>query len=90
MHNACGKLQTNAQSKVVANQLGYNKVNGVYSHGNAVYYNPKAPYSMQYISADIDMHSGGIWKAASSISDLLNKATRTVTFNWDLSIRIGD
>ena len=41
------------------------------------------------LSADIDSHSGGIWKAASSIAGLLSKDTKTGTFNWDLSIRIG-
>ncbi len=97
VHNKCGdsntrggKLYTNSQSKQLANDLGYSKVNGVSSHGNAIYYNPKAPTNMQYISADVDSQSGGIWKAASSIIYLASKSTRTGTFNWDLTTRIGD
>jgi len=90
VHNTCGKLQTNSQSKSLVNELGYSKVNNVTSHGQSLYYNPKATSGMQYITADIDSHSGGIWKAASSIENLASKSTRTGTFNWDLTTRIGD
>ena len=90
VHNECGPLKTNVESKSVANKLGYTKVNNATSRGQAVYYNPKAPSGKRYITADIDSHNGGVWKAASSISNLFSKTTRTGTFNWDLSIRIGD
>ena len=91
VHNSCeGKLLTNTQSKNAAKELGYIKVKNVVSNGQAVYFNPKAARDMRYISADIDSHSGGVRKAASSISNLANKHTRYGTFNWDLSERIGD
>ena len=60
VHNTCGKLQTNSQSKAMANNLGYEKVPNASSHGQAVYYNPKASSDVRYITADIDSHSGGI------------------------------
>ena len=95
VHNQCvpdGSLwtKTNAYSTKVANSLGYTKVRGQYSHGSAIYYNPKASQNMQYISIDIDSHNGGYWKAASSIKNLSDKATRYGTFTWDLSRRVGD
>ena len=95
VHNTCapdGSLiyKTNSYSKKYAGDLGYTKVNNQYSHGSAIYYNPNASGNMQYISVDKDSHNGGYWKAASSIEGLFSKATRTGTFTWDLSTRVGD
>lgn len=90
VHNECDKLQTNSQSNKVAKELGYTKVKNVSSHGQAIYYNPRAPKGLRYISADIDSHSGGIWKAGASIKDLIHKESRTGTFNWNLTIKIGE
>ncbi len=90
VHNKCDKMQTNSQASAAANQLGYSKVPNATSHGQAVYFNSSATRNMRYITADIDSHSGGVWKAAKSLEALTSKSTRTGTFNWDLSMRIGD
>ena len=71
-----------------ASEMGYTKVNER-SHGQAVYYNSKAKTPLKYITPDVDSHNGGFWKAASSVRDLGSKATRTGTFNADLSVKIG-
>lgn len=42
-----------------------------------------------YIARDVDSHSGGVWKAASSVNNLLRRETRTGTFSRWLDIRIG-
>ena len=90
VHNTCSAPITNSQTKAQAQSLGYSKVHGRSSHGQAVYYNPKASSGLQYISADVDSHNGGAWKAAASIHDLASKRTRTGTYSWNLNIRIGD
>jgi len=82
--------KTNSYSVKIAKSLGYTKVQGQYSHGSAIYYNPKASRNMQYISVDTESHIGGYWKAASSIKNLSDKTTRYGTFTWDLSTRLGD
>ena len=81
---------TNKSVQMLANKQGYSKVKGEYSHGKSIFFNPKATFDMRYISFDGTSHTGGAWKAASSIANLGNKTTRTGTFNWDLSVRIGD
>ena len=88
VHNDCSG--TNKSTKNLAKELGYSKVRGQQSHGKAIYYNPKATVDMRYISYDGTSHNGGTWRAASSIADLGSKTTRTGTFNWDLTTRIGD
>ena len=82
--------ETRKRIEQVAKELGYTKVKNVSSHGQAIYYNPRAPKGLRYISADIDSHSGGIWKAGASIKDLIHKESRTGTFNWNLTIKIGE
>ena len=86
VHNAnCGK----SLYEKVADEMGYKKVKGQYSHGASIYTNSKAPKAMRYISPDIDMHNGGFWKAASSVKNLFSKNTRTGTFDMYLNRRIG-
>jgi len=46
-----------------------------------VFKNAKAARALKYISPDIDSHSGGVWKAASSIEKLFSETTRTGTFD---------
>ncbi|MDK9354892.1 DUF4150 domain-containing protein [Lelliottia sp. V106_10] len=74
--------------KVKAEELGYIKVNER-SHGQAVFYNSKAPKSMRYITPDIDGHNGGFWKSADSVKNLGSRKSRTGTYDIDLN-RIGD
>ena len=90
VHNRCQAQITNSQTKAQAQALGYSKVQGRTSHGQAVYYNAKASSGLRYISADVDSHNGGAWKAAASIRDLASKRTRTGTYSWSLNTRIGD
>lgn len=71
----------NKQVAAAAKDLGYSKVNGVTSHGNAVFKNTKAPKALKYITVDADAHSGGVWKAADTIRNLGSKATRSGTYN---------
>ena len=79
VHNKCG--MNNSEATAAAKELGYTKVSGASSHGNAVFTNSKAPRAVRYITADVDVHSGGVWKAAKSIADLGSKTTRSGTYN---------
>ena len=71
----------NKEATAVAKGLGYTKVNGASSHGNAVFTNPKAARALRYITADVDSHVGGVWKAADTIANLGSKSTRSGTYN---------
>ena len=79
VHNKCG--MTNREATSAANSLGYSKVPNATSHGNAVFTNPKATRALRYITADVDGHVGGVWKAADTISNLGSKSTRSGTYN---------
>lgn len=68
----------------IANKLGYTKVNGAKSNGQAVYTNGKT-----YITYDVDAHNGGFWKMAKTIDGLRSKSTRMGTYDRNLN-RIGD
>lgn len=46
--------------------------------------------SKRFITPDIDQHRGGWWKLAYKIKDLWKKSTREGTYNFDLTIRLGD
>lgn len=81
VHNKCQKLLNNKQAEEAAKKLGYEKVKNISSHGQAVFENPTAQRVMRYITADVDSHSGGVWKAAATIRDLASKKTRTGTFD---------
>lgn len=72
-----------------AKKMGYIKVNER-SNNQAVYFKSSAKSDLKYISPDVDSHNGGYWKAASSVSNLGSKSTRSGTYNEDLSRRIGD
>ena len=87
-HTVVGSLFNNSEATYYANQLGYSKVANTYVHGQSVFYNPSAPKDIRYISRDVDSHSGGVWKAASSIKRLMSKKTRSGTYTIDL-LRIG-
>ncbi|GAA4174190.1 toxin C-terminal domain-containing protein [Gryllotalpicola koreensis] len=70
---------TTPQATAAAKELGYAKVRGT-SHGQPIYSNGK-----NFISPDVDSHSGGVWKMASS-PDGFGKAERLGTYddklNW--------
>ena len=77
-----GTAATNAAKK-----LGYNKTSYT-SHGQTVYKNAKSK-NPKYITRDIDSHSGGVWKGASSVKNLGAKKTRSGTYDINMK-RIGD
>ena len=79
VHNRCG--MTNKEATVAASKLGYRKVPNVSSHGNAVFTNPKSAKAVRFITADADIHIGGVWKAADSIANLGSKTTRSGTYD---------
>ena len=79
----------NKEVENVAKELGYSKVKGQQSHGQAIFTNKKAPSEVRYITADIDSHNGGFWKGASSIKKLGSKSTRSGTYDRFLR-RIGN
>jgi hypothetical protein len=78
----CNKLTTREAIKI-AEQLKFKKTN-YYSHGQPIFKKGGI-----YITPDIDTHSGGVWKMASSIENLRNKKTRMGTYDAYLN-RIGD
>ena len=82
VHNSCKEVEA------VAEKLGYSKVKGQQSHGQAIFTNKKAPRELRYITPDLDSHNGGYWKAASSIKNLGSKTTRSGTYDMFLR-RIG-
>lgn len=79
MHNKCG--MSNKEATTAAKELGYSKVTGASSHGNAVFTNPKAAKAVRFITSDADGHLGGVWKAADTIANLGSKATRSGTYD---------
>lgn len=88
VHNSCDL--TGPQQTDLAKWLGFRKTN-LTSHGQAIFQKGK-----DFISADVGSgnglgsHNGGVWKMAKSPEALASKATRTGTFNYDLSVRVGD
>jgi hypothetical protein len=78
VHNASCPL-TNTQAKDMANRLGYRSTKFV-SSGQRVFTNGKT-----FITQDIDSHSGGLWKMASSVANLASKSTRMGTYDYDLN-----
>ena len=82
-----GIRMTAAQATAAAKALGYRKISET-SHGQPVFerISGKGP---RFITPDVDMHNGGVWKGANSIRGLGSKTTRSGTFNADLG-RIGD
>ncbi len=73
-----------SEATLVANKLGYQKINETIHDGQAVYKKGKS-----FITRDLDSHNGGAWKMADSIKNLGAKKTRDGTFNIDLTKRIG-
>jgi phage-related protein len=67
----------------LAARLGYDPT-PYRSHGQAVYSNGRT-----FISPDVDMHNGGVWKMADSPRNLARKETRMGTYDAKLD-RIGD
>ena len=65
----------------MASEMGWSETTDspVKSHGQPVFKN-----GSQYISPDIDVHSGGTWKMFDRVGN------RVGTYNGDLSVRIGD
>jgi len=70
-----------------AELLGYRKTSK-YSHGQSVYERISGN-GPKYITLDVDAHSGGVWKGASSVENLASKTTRSGTYDASLKW-IGD
>lgn len=85
-----GPYRTDKEADVAAEILGYTRVNGVKSHGRAVYTN-----GTDFISPDTPRKStgstdnGGVWKKAKSPKDLVRKETRMGTYDKYLN-KIGE
>ncbi|MBO8176867.1 MAG: hypothetical protein H0Z31_05335 [Bacillus sp. (in: Bacteria)] len=74
---------TTAQATALAYSLGYKKTS-YKSHGQPVF-----KKGNRYITPDVDSHSGGVWKMATSVKNLGSKKTRLGTYDASLK-RIGD
>ena len=89
VHNSCkipgGLFRSTKEAADAAIKMGFRRVNGAVSHGQAVFTDGK-----RFISRDIDSHNGGAWKMADSLKDLMKKETRSGTYNADLTKRLGD
>ena len=81
------KFENAYQAGRTAAALGYQKTTFI-SHDAPVYFNPKAPRNVRYISPDLNNHSGGAWKGAPSPGALWSKHTRSGTYTRDM-LRIG-
>jgi Novel toxin 21 len=77
---------TNKEARDAAAILGYEEVKGQFSSKQLVFKHKKKNL---YISADIDVHNGGVWKMADSVVNLGSKTTRIGTFDANLN-KIGD
>ncbi|WP_252178433.1 toxin C-terminal domain-containing protein [Endozoicomonas sp. 4G] len=71
------------QAATAASKLGFIKIEEKV-HGQAVFKRGNL-----YITRDIDSHSGGVWKMATSVKNLGARSTRLGTYDQNLS-RIGD
>ncbi|MDR0488506.1 MAG: toxin C-terminal domain-containing protein [Propionibacteriaceae bacterium] len=76
--------RTNKEATEAAKSLGFWKLRGPDSHGQAIFTNGKV-----VISLDKDRHNGGVWKMAKTREDLKSKSTRMGTYDGELN-RIGD
>ncbi len=90
VHNRCSNTSTkltNREARKAAGELGYSEVNER-SYNQLVFKNAKANSDVRFITPDIDSHSGGVWKGASTIGGLFSKNTRSGTYDALLR-RIG-
>ncbi|MDO4907795.1 MAG: toxin C-terminal domain-containing protein [Neisseria sp.] len=78
------KYSTDAEAAKAAEKLGYIKTNYRTRNGAAVFKKGNS-----YISRDVDGHSGGTWKEASSPEKLNSDKTRNGTFDENMK-RIGN
>ena len=71
-------------------EKGYIKLK-IRLHGRSVYYNPKQPTNIQYITYDADGHNGGVWKAGNKkwAENGGRSASRSGTYDENLK-KIGD
>lgn len=77
------RLTTKEITKI-AKSLGFEKVKGITSNGQAIYKKGRI-----CISYDVDSHNGGFWKLLKGTPEQLKKGKRDGTFNRDLTKRIG-
>ena len=74
---------SNAEATEAAIKLGFRKTN---------YRSHEAPVfkkGNRYISPDVDIHNGGVWKMANSVAKLASRTSRMVTYDANLN-RIGN
>jgi uncharacterized protein RhaS with RHS repeats len=75
-----GQRLTNKQARALANDLGYSETNDppFDSHGQLAF-----EQGNTYITPDVDMHNGGVWKMFDQ------SGQRIGTYNADLTVRVG-
>jgi hypothetical protein len=74
---------TAKQAAIEAEKLGFEKTNYYYK-GQPIF-----KKGNRYISPDVDVHNGGVWKMADSVKNLEHKSTRMGTYDKNLN-RIRD
>lgn len=75
---------TNPELRKIAKEYGYTDVKKQFCHNQLIFTNRK-----YFISYDIDSHSGGFWKKATSIRNLGSKDNRLGTYEKNPEVRIG-
>lgn len=85
INNAIPKLTT-PEATEIAIELWYTKTSLQSYNWAAIYYNATAANHLKYISPDLTSHIWGVWKWWYKYEDILNKITRSWTYNADLSI----
>jgi hypothetical protein len=70
---------TASEADEAARRLGYRRTQ-YRSHGQPVYTNGR-----QFITPDVDSHSGGVWEMARSVRDMGSKRTRMGTYDANLN-----
>lgn len=66
----------------IAEKLGYEIVNGEFSHAQKIFKHHK---KRDYISYDHTSHNGGYWKRAKSITNL-RSSNNNVKSTWDKNL----
>jgi putative RNase toxin 21 of polymorphic toxin system len=78
VHNDSCPL-TNSQAQDMANRLGY-RATKFQSSGQRVFTNGK-----NFITQDVDSHTGGLWKVARTVAGLASKQTQMGAYDYNLN-----
>lgn len=82
------------KEKLNALKFSYKEITDAKSHGQPIFFFKKLSIEgitrrNIYVSFDTDSHSGGTWKAATSIKNLRNNTTRLGSYNEDFSKKLS-